>query len=141
MALKDLTRHCQKFLQPYGDLILLTCQVSFLYVFCIRSEFVLFQSALQSGALKLAECIRLNCCIGKVLSIMPIPRVMEYLNVILTPSFEEIQKLVNAEPVLLRFELSEFVLETMFLFLGCLRSNKFDYKTENALRFALFAAH
>lgn len=37
--------------------------------------------------------------IGKVLSVMPVPKVMDYLNVILAPSFEEIQKLVSLEPV------------------------------------------
>lgn len=60
---------------------------------------ILFQAALQSGVLQLAECIRLKYCIGKVLSIMPVCKVMEYLNVILAPSFQEIQKLVSMEPV------------------------------------------
>lgn len=27
MALKDVTQNCQKYLQPYGDLIVVACQV------------------------------------------------------------------------------------------------------------------
>lgn len=29
MALKDITQNCQKYLQPYGDVIIIACQVSF----------------------------------------------------------------------------------------------------------------
>jgi hypothetical protein len=36
--------------------------------------------------------------IGKVLSILPVPRIMEYLNIILAPSFKEMQELLNVEP-------------------------------------------
>lgn len=57
-----------------------------------------FQAALQTGLLKLAECSRINSSIGKVLSIMPPATVMEYLNVILAPSIEELHRLSNAEP-------------------------------------------
>ena len=42
--------------------------------------------------------------IGKVLSILPIPRIMEYLNIILAPSFKEIQELLNVDPVCILFE-------------------------------------
>lgn len=28
MALKELTRYCQKYMQPYGDMILMACQVA-----------------------------------------------------------------------------------------------------------------
>lgn len=48
--------------------------------------------------LKLAECSRINCAIGKILSIMPSATVLEYLNVILAPSFEELHRLTNVEP-------------------------------------------
>jgi hypothetical protein len=81
MALKDLTHSCQKYLLPYADHILIAAQ-----------------SALQGGALKLAECSRLMFSIGKVLSILPVPRIMEYLNIILAPSFKEMQELLNVEP-------------------------------------------
>lgn len=49
--------------------------------------------------MKLAECSRLMYSIGKVLSILPVPRIMEYLNIILAPSFKEMQELLNVEPV------------------------------------------
>ncbi|RZC40401.1 importin-13, partial [Asbolus verrucosus] len=81
MALKDLTHSCQKYLLPYADHILIAAQ-----------------SALQGGALKLAECSRLMYSIGKVLSILPVPRIMEYLNIILAPSFKEMQEFINVEP-------------------------------------------
>lgn len=83
MALKDLTHSCQKYLLPYADHIIIAAQ-----------------SALQGGALKLAECSRLMYSIGKVLSILPVPKIMEYLNIILAPSFKEMQELLNCEPVL-----------------------------------------
>lgn len=59
----------------------------------------MLKGALQSGVLKLAECRRLMSCIGNVLSILPINKIMEYLNIILAPSYEDLQKLVQAEPV------------------------------------------
>lgn len=30
MSLKELTRYCQKYMQPYGDMILMACQVNLL---------------------------------------------------------------------------------------------------------------
>lgn len=55
--------------------------------------------ALQSGMLKLPERIRLMYSLGKVLGTLPVANIMEYLNVILSPSFEEIQNLINLDPV------------------------------------------
>ncbi|XP_030761642.1 importin-13 [Sitophilus oryzae] len=81
MALKDITHSCQKFLLPYVDHILLATQAAF-----------------QSGAFKLGECKRLMFSIGKVLSIMPVNRIMDYLNVTLAPTFEEIQNIVEHDP-------------------------------------------
>lgn len=37
--------------------------------------------------------------IGKILSILPIDSIMQYLQIVLSPSFEEIQSLVRSEPV------------------------------------------
>ncbi|XP_017777342.1 PREDICTED: importin-13 [Nicrophorus vespilloides] len=81
MALKDLTHNCQKHLEPYTDHILASCQ-----------------SCLQSGNFKLAECIRLMSSVGKVMSILPVANVMQYLNVIVAPSFEEIQYVLGQPP-------------------------------------------
>lgn len=85
MALKDLTQNCQKLLRPYADHIIISCQF-----------------ALQSGTLKLTEHIRIMYSLGKVLGILSCGQVMEYLNVILGPSFEEIQRLLNSENVSLK---------------------------------------
>ncbi|XP_018575465.1 importin-13 [Anoplophora glabripennis] len=81
MALKDICHNCQSFLIPFADHILITSQ-----------------SALQCGLLKLAECRRLMYSIGRVLSILPVNRIMGYLNMILAPSFDDLQKLAHAEP-------------------------------------------
>lgn len=37
--------------------------------------------------------------IGNVLSVLPVNKIMEYLNIILAPSYEELQKLTDDEPV------------------------------------------
>ncbi|KAK9881689.1 hypothetical protein WA026_017206 [Henosepilachna vigintioctopunctata] len=78
MALKDITNTCQQYIIPYADPILLQAQ-----------------SVLASGMLKLAENRRLMYSIGKVISVLPASKAMDYLNVILAPSFEELQKLVS----------------------------------------------
>lgn len=38
--------------------------------------------------------------IGRVLSIMPVSKVMDFLNATLAATFEEIQRLVNEKPVI-----------------------------------------
>ncbi|KAJ8931893.1 hypothetical protein NQ314_015162 [Rhamnusium bicolor] len=81
MALKDISQNCQKYLVPFADHILIASQ-----------------SCLQSGILKLAECRRLMYSIGRVLSILPVNRIMGYLNMILAPSFDDLQKLAHAVP-------------------------------------------
>lgn len=57
------------------------------------------QGAMQSGMLKLAECRRLMYSIGNVLSVLPVNKTMEYLNILLAPSYEDLQKLAEAEQV------------------------------------------
>ncbi|CAG9760659.1 unnamed protein product [Ceutorhynchus assimilis] len=81
MALKDITQTCHKFLLPYADHILIASQL-----------------VLQSGSLKLAECTRLMYSVGKVLSIMPVGRIMDFLNVTLAPTFEDFRKLLREKP-------------------------------------------
>ncbi|KAL3269998.1 hypothetical protein HHI36_009055 [Cryptolaemus montrouzieri] len=81
MALKDITNTCQKHIVPYADLILMQAQ-----------------TVLASGILRLAEYRRLMFSVGKVLSILPVSKSMNYLNVILAPCFEELQTLVSSEP-------------------------------------------
>ncbi|KAJ8963759.1 hypothetical protein NQ317_016440 [Molorchus minor] len=86
MALKDIAYNCQKFLIPFADHILIASQ-----------------SALLSGVLKLAECRRLMYSIGKILSVLPVNKIMEYLNMIFGSFFQDLQKLSQAEPVLILF--------------------------------------
>ncbi|CAH1099739.1 unnamed protein product [Psylliodes chrysocephalus] len=81
MALKDITNNCQKYLAPFAEHILMASQ-----------------SVLSNGSLKLAECRRLMYSIGRVLSTLPVDRIMGYLNMILAPSFEDLQKFSEAEP-------------------------------------------
>ncbi|XP_050507704.1 importin-13 [Diabrotica virgifera virgifera] len=81
MALKDITQNCQKYLAPFGEHILIASQ-----------------TVLQSGNLKPAECRRLMYSIGRVLSTLPVDRIMTYLNMILAPSFEDLQKYSEADP-------------------------------------------
>lgn len=80
MALKDVTNACQKYILPYADLILLSAQ-----------------SVLLTGSLKLSEHRRLMVSIGKVLSMLPFNKNMDYLNIILGPLFDELQKLASSE--------------------------------------------
>lgn len=67
---------------------------------CFIITTLLFKVALQSGMLKLPERIRLMYSLGKVLGTLPVSNIMEYLNVILAPSFEEMQNLINLDPVI-----------------------------------------
>ncbi|CAH1165774.1 unnamed protein product [Phyllotreta striolata] len=81
MALKDITHNCQKYLARYGEHILMASQ-----------------TVLTNGCLKLAERRRLMYSVGRVLSTLPVDRIMGYLNMILAPSFEDLQKFSEAEP-------------------------------------------
>ncbi|KAG5892535.1 hypothetical protein JTB14_011124 [Gonioctena quinquepunctata] len=81
IALKEITHNCRNYMAPFAEHILLAAQ-----------------NILWNGNLKLGECRRLMYSIGQVLSTLPVHKVMGCLNVILGPSFEDLQKLVNAEP-------------------------------------------
>ncbi|KAF5307676.1 hypothetical protein FQR65_LT06731 [Abscondita terminalis] len=82
LALKDVSRNCQKYLQPYADHLLMACE-----------------SALKSGQLRLAERTRIMYSMGMILSILSNEKIMEYLNVIIGTSVNEIEALVNAQTV------------------------------------------
>ncbi|KAF2883130.1 hypothetical protein ILUMI_23047 [Ignelater luminosus] len=79
MALKDVSQNCQKYLAPYAEHLLMACQ-----------------AALQIEQLRLAERIRLMYSLGIILSILPINKIMECLNVILGSSIEDMQVLINS---------------------------------------------
>lgn len=78
MALKDITRECQLHISPYAVQILQATRAT-----------------VESGMLRVAESIRLMYSVGKVLSMLPIENIMEYLNLILSPIIEEFQKIIE----------------------------------------------
>lgn len=81
IALKELCHNCGKYLGgAWADVILTACQ-----------------GALQDGRLKLAECVRIMSTVGRVLSLLPIDHCMQFLNIVLPPTFEELQTLINQE--------------------------------------------
>lgn len=80
LALKDVSRNCQKYLQPYADHLLMACE-----------------NALKSGQLRLAERTRIMHSLGVILSILPINKIMDYLNIIVGTSVSEIEALVNSQ--------------------------------------------
>ncbi|XP_044755741.1 importin-13 [Coccinella septempunctata] len=75
MALKDITNSCQKFMLPYSEPILNQ-----------------IQKVLTMGILKMPANRRLFACMGRVLSVLPLPRAMDYLNIVLAPYFDEFHK-------------------------------------------------
>ncbi|XP_068084761.1 importin-13 [Anabrus simplex] len=80
MALKDLTRECISAMAPFASHIL---QAS--------------QEALQGGRLKLSECVRLMCTVGRVLSILPMEQIVRFLDLLIMPYVEELQSLAVHE--------------------------------------------
>ena len=57
----------------------------------------LLQTILQKGILLERDALRLMACIGQVLSILPIPDIMNYLDAILVPRLDHMQQLVKQE--------------------------------------------
>ncbi|KAJ9589083.1 hypothetical protein L9F63_017628 [Diploptera punctata] len=103
MALKDLTRDCQISMAPFAHHIL---QAS--------------QEALRGEKLKLGECVRLMYTVGRVLAVLPVESIMEYLNQLLMPYVEELQILVTLEPsaaakagILLRLKMLSMLFATL----------------------------
>jgi hypothetical protein len=47
--------------------------------------------------LKLGECVRLMYTVGRVLAVLPVDSIMNYLNQLLMPYVEELQYLVTHE--------------------------------------------
>nr|CAD7454175.1 unnamed protein product [Timema tahoe] len=80
LALKDLTRDCQNCMGPFAHHIL---QAS--------------QDALRCNQLKLSECVRLMYTVGRVLAVLPMESIMNYLNQMLMPYVEELHVLVTLE--------------------------------------------
>ncbi|KAL8610594.1 hypothetical protein ACOMHN_006313 [Nucella lapillus] len=81
MALKDITRESLDHIRPFIPQILSTSQM-----------------ILQQEVLLERDAMRLMSCIGQVLSVLPIPDIMNYLQAILVPRLEHLQQLVRQEP-------------------------------------------
>ena len=47
--------------------------------------------------MKLGECVRLMYTVGRVLAVLPVDNIMNYLNQLLMPYVEELQYLVTLE--------------------------------------------
>lgn len=81
MALKDITRESLDHIRPFIPQILSTSQI-----------------ILQKEILLDRDAMRLMACVGQVLSILPIPDIMNYLDAILVPRLQHMQQLVKQEP-------------------------------------------
>ncbi|KFM72622.1 Importin-13, partial [Stegodyphus mimosarum] len=78
-ALKDITS-CYSAMQPFAEEILHACL-----------------EALKGNVLKSREKVRVMCAVGKVLSIMPYSYIMNYLNSLLSPVFDQLQQHLCSE--------------------------------------------
>lgn len=80
MALKDLTRECINTIGSFSHPILEATQV-----------------ALTAGHLQSGECVRLMFTVGRLLSVLPFERSMQYLDVMVAPYITELQNLTEQE--------------------------------------------
>lgn len=76
MALKDITRDCQKGIRSYSESLLQGCE-----------------QALLSGSLKASEKVRLMFILGKILSTLPLDMIVASLNRVVGPCVEELRSL------------------------------------------------
>lgn len=76
MALKDLTRECQILMEPYASSILMACA----------------EGIGPESHLKPKEKVRLMCCIGHVLSLLPHDVIQSYLSQLLPPIITKLQQ-------------------------------------------------
>lgn len=56
-----------------------------------------FQRVLSEGKLKQNECVRLMCTVGRVLSVLPLDNILQYLDSLLMPCIDEIKTLLEQE--------------------------------------------
>lgn len=82
LGLKELCRDCQLQMKPYAEPLLNACQV-----------------CLVSGRLKNSDCVRLMFSIGKLMSLLPPGSIPNYLDIIVSPCFEELQAICQSETV------------------------------------------
>lgn len=77
-----MCRECQLEMKSYAEPLLQACQQS-----------------LASGRLKNPESVRLMYSVGKILSVLQYDKIIPYLNLMVSPCFEELQQLTQSENV------------------------------------------
>uniref|UniRef100_A0A1B0G997 Importin-13 n=1 Tax=Glossina morsitans morsitans TaxID=37546 RepID=A0A1B0G997_GLOMM len=80
LGLKELCRDCQLQMKPYAEFLLNECQ-----------------AALTSGQMKNSDCVRLMFSIGKLMSLLTSDKIPNYLDIIVSPCFEELTAICQAE--------------------------------------------
>ncbi|XP_017464409.1 PREDICTED: importin-13-like, partial [Rhagoletis zephyria] len=80
LGLKELCCVCQLQMKPYAEPLLNACQ-----------------SSLASGQMKNSDCVRLMYSIGKLMSLLPAANIPNYLDIIVSPCFEELQAICQSE--------------------------------------------
>ncbi|XP_065354856.1 importin-13 [Calliphora vicina] len=80
LGLKELCRDCQLQMKPYAEPLLNACQVS-----------------LTSGQMKNSDCVRLMFSIGKLMSLLTPDKIPNYLDIIVSPCFEELSNICQNE--------------------------------------------
>ncbi|XP_058447120.1 importin-13 [Malaya genurostris] len=78
LGLKDLTSECQKEMAPFALPLLDACR-----------------AALQGGHLKNSEMIRLMYTVGNIMSVISYENIIQYLDIMVSPCFEELQQNVQ----------------------------------------------
>ncbi|EDW67091.1 importin-13 [Drosophila virilis] len=79
LGLKELCRDCQLQLKPYAEPLLDACQAT-----------------LSAGRMKNSDSVRLMFSIGKLMSLLPPEQIPKYLDIIVSPCFEELQTICQA---------------------------------------------
>lgn len=82
LGLKELCRDCQMQLKPYAEPLLDACQAT-----------------LVTGRMKNSDSVRLMFSIGKLMSLLPPEQIPKYLDIIVSPCFEELQSICQAGSV------------------------------------------
>lgn len=78
LGLKDLTSECQKEMAPFAVPLLDACR-----------------AALQGNHLKNSEMIRLMYTVGNIMSVISYENILQYLDLMVSPCFEELQMSVQ----------------------------------------------
>ncbi|XP_054731579.1 importin-13 isoform X2 [Anastrepha obliqua] len=80
LGLKELCCVCQLQMKPFAEPLLNACQVS-----------------LSSGQMKNSDCVRLMYSVGKLMSLLSADTIPNYLDIIVSPCFEELQAICQNE--------------------------------------------